>query len=135
MNRIRSMIDSVAAELGCEAEHFQHHSRLTVGEGDRRQAVEIRVIEGDEFELLSVVLPASVVTKRMSRWNALSRLAWQRNADTDLVTFTFDARDRLVGMVRHPAATLDLEELLIYARSLVRECDRFEYLLSGVDRA
>lgn len=93
----------------------------------------MRVIE-DEHELTAVVLPASDVTATADGWRNLARLAWQRNADTDVVTFTFDDRDRLVGRVRHPAETMDIEELSLYVRSLVRECDRFEYLLSGLDR-
>ena len=133
MNRIHTMVDSVARSLDCEVEHFRHLSRLTVGLGARHQSVEIRVVD-NEYELTSVVLPASIVTAKAKRWRTLARYAWQRNSDTDVVTFTFDARDRLVGRVRHPAATLDPEELSLYVRSLVRECDRFEHLLSGADR-
>ena len=133
MKRIQSMIESVASDLGCNVDHFRHYTRLTMGLGTRQQSIEIRVAD-DDCELLSVVLPTSSVTAKHGKWRALARLAWQRNADTDVVTFTFDKRDRLVGHVRHPVATLDPEELTLYVRSLVRECDRFEYLLSGMDR-
>ncbi len=133
MKRIYTMIEKVAGDLGGDVEHFHHHSRLTMGLGIRQQSVEIRIVDED-YELTSVVLSASDVTASDDNWRALARLAWQRNADTDVVTFTFDNRDRLVGRVRHPAATLDHEELSLYVRSLVRECDRFEYLLSGMDR-
>ena len=133
MKRIHTMLESVAGILDCECQHFQHHSRLTAGLGTRHQDVEVRVIE-DDYELTAVVLSASDVTATADGWRDLARLAWQRNADTDIVTFTFDDRDRLVGRVRHPAETMDIEELSLYVRSLVRECDRFEYLLSGLDR-
>ena len=133
MKRIHDMLQSVARILDCECQHFQHHSRLSVGIGTRHQEIEVRVVN-DDYELTSVVLPASDVTATAEGWRDLARLAWQRNADTDIVTFTFDDRDRLVGRVRHPAATMDTEELTLYVRSLVRECDRFEYLLSGLDR-
>ena len=133
MKRVHTMIERVIGDLGGEVEHFQNHSRVTVGLGTRHQSVEIRVVD-DEYELTSVVLPASDVTANDDKWRDLARLAWQRNADADVVTFTFDDRDRLVGRIRHPAATLDHEELSLYVRSLVRECDRFEYLLSGTDR-
>ena len=133
MKRIATMIESVASDLDCVIKHHQHHTQLTMGIGTRRQSVEIRIVD-DDYELTSVVLPTSIVTAKQDKWRALARLAWQRNANTDVVTFTFDKRDRLVGRVRHPAATLDLEELSLYVRSLVRECDRFEYLLSGLDQ-
>ncbi len=66
-------------------------------------------------------------------WNELARLAWQRNAESDLVTFGFDNRNRLVGQIRHPAELLDLKELDLFIWALARECDRFEYQLSGKD--
>lgn len=133
MKRLHAMLESVASELGGDIEHFQQLSRLSMGLGTRKQAVEILLVD-DDCQLTSVVLPASYVIKNYKRWRSIARLAWQRNADTDIVTFTFDKRDRLVGRVRHPAATLDREEMLLYVRSLVRECDRFEYLLSGTDQ-
>ncbi|RMH31089.1 MAG: hypothetical protein D6692_00840 [Planctomycetota bacterium] len=133
MKRIHHMLESVAQSLNCECQHFQHHSRLSVGHGTRHQDIEVRVVD-DDYELTSVVLPTSDVTATADGWRGLARLAWQRNADSDIVTFTFDDRDRLVGRVRHPATTMDIEEMSLYVQSLVRECDRFEYLLSGLDR-
>jgi len=61
-------------------------------------------------------------------------MAWQRNADHELVTLELDKHDRLVGLIRHPAEYLDPEELEHYIITLTRECDRFEYLLVGQDR-
>ncbi len=133
MRRIFDMLESVAQSMDGMCQHFQYHSRLTVGIGTRHQDIEVHVVD-DDYELTSVVLPTSKVTMTVDGWRRVARLAWQRNADTDIITFTFDARDRLVGRVRHPAETMGLEELSLYIRSLVRECDRFEYLLSGVDR-
>ena len=61
-------------------------------------------------------------------------MAWQRNADHELVTFAFDKYDRLIGHIRHPADYLDLEELELYLFNLAFECDRFEFIISGGDR-
>lgn len=133
MKQFHDLLESVAESLSCECQHFQHHSRLSVGNGTRHQDVEVRMV-GDDYVLTSVVLPTSEVTATADGWRGLARLAWQRNADTDIVAFSFDERDRLVGRILHPAATIDIEELLLYVRSLVRDCDRFEYLLSGLDR-
>ena len=63
----------------------------------------------------------------------MAKLAWRRNAEHQIVTFAFDQKDRLVGRIRHPAEHLDYEELKVYVLSLARECDRFEYLVSGAD--
>lgn len=133
MKRIQKMLESVAQDLNFECLHLGHKSQLTAERGRRRQTVSVRVIEG-ECELTSLVLAASDVKATQDRRRELARLAWQRNADTDLVTFTFDDEDCLVGRVHHPVKTLDHQELLLYVQSLARECDRFEYLLSGLDR-
>lgn len=126
------MLESIAKGVGCECQRLADRIRLSVGLGSRHQEIDIRIL-GDEYELTSVVLSASEVTATDDGWRALARLAWQRNSDTEIVTFTFDGRDRLVGRIRHPVETLDIEELSLYIHALVRECDRFEYLLSGKD--
>ena len=74
------------------------------------------------------------VTKNVKNWNELALVAWQRNSDHELVNFTFDKKDRLVGLIRHPAEHLDPEELEHYINTLANECDRFEYLLAGKDK-
>jgi hypothetical protein len=74
------------------------------------------------------------VTKTDRKWNALALMAWRRNADHEIVNFAFDKKNRLVGVIRHPAEYLDPEELELYITTLTYECDRFEYLISGSDR-
>ena len=80
-------------------------------------------------------LPAKTVMRTDVSWRHYAREAWRRNAATNLVTFTFDEKHGLIGLVRHPVATLDVEELSLYMAVLAAECDRFEFLLGGVDLA
>jgi hypothetical protein len=61
-------------------------------------------------------------------------MAWDRNANHEIVNFAFDKMNRLIGVIRHPAEHLDPEELELYITALTFECDRFEYLISGKDR-
>ncbi|MFH1144516.1 MAG: hypothetical protein V1774_08245 [Candidatus Eisenbacteria bacterium] len=58
---------------------------------------------------------------------------WRKNAEKQLVAFAFDGRDRLIGLVEHPIATMSPAELAFYVELLARECDRFEYVLRGED--
>ena len=90
--------------------------------------------KGGFYFFKSVVMGSMAVRKTKQRWNELILLAWQRNADHEIVNFGFDKQDRLVGLIRHPAEHLDLEELELYITTLTRECDRFEYLLAGKDK-
>jgi len=106
--------------------------RVPVGDGERYQSITFSR-HGDYYVLTSVVLGSARVCSSDAYWRELARLAWRRNSENDIVTFAFDGQDRLVGQVRHLAENLDYEELELYVHALARECDRFEYLLTGGD--
>jgi len=99
----------------------------------RHQRVYLR-LKGQYYFFISVVMGSTSVTKTERKWNALALMAWRRNADHEIVNFAFDKKNRLVGVIRHPAEYLDPEELELYITTLTYECDRFEYLISGSDR-
>ena len=127
-----TMINQIAAGLDDGVKPSPDGCEVTLGGGTRRQKVRVDV-RGENCRFTSVVLPAGEVTRTDERWRQLARIAWQRNVETDVVTFTFDRRHRLIGRIQHPAATLDAPELEFYLRTIARECDRFKYLLSGLD--
>jgi hypothetical protein len=52
----------------------------------------------------------------------------------DLIACGLDGRGRVIGACRHPLSTLDREELEMYLLTLVRECDRLEWVFTGGDR-
>ena len=91
-------------------------------------------LEDGFYSFYSVVMGSTAVKKNYQRWNELTVMAWERNADHELVTFAFDKYDRLIGHIRHPAEYLDIEELELYISNLSFECDRFELLISGGDK-
>ena len=99
----------------------------------RKQRIHIE-IQGGECVFWSTILGSKTLTQNVHEWNRNVLLAWQRNTEHDLVTFAFDKTDRLVGVVRHPLVHLDAEEVEQYITVLTRECDRFEYLLTGGDK-
>ena len=106
--------------------------RVTLHEGGRSQAIRVSRDE-DRYVFRSVVLSASDVTRNDDHWRRIAYRAWRRNASKPLITFAFDDNDRLIGLIEVPAATLDHEELDLYIETLARECDRFEYALTGAD--
>lgn len=87
--------------------------------------------QADAYVLTSVVLGTD---RTRDQRKALVDRLWRRNRQTDVVNFTFDRQNRLVGRVEHPATTLDAEELFFYLSRLAIECDRMEYLLTGENR-
>ena len=83
--------------------------------------------------LWSTVVGRDFVTADDDAWRALAYRAWRKNALKDLVTFAFDSDDQLIGLIEQPVTTLDHEELQLYVETLAKECDRFEYVLTGRD--
>ena len=132
MNRLLALVDAAAKRHGRTWRREDRTIVVSLGQTGRTQRIFLEV-RGEEYLFTSVVLGTMAVTKRRKRWDELALLAWQRNADQQLVTFAFDRKDRLVGLIRHPMDTLDVEELELYVNSLAWDCDRFEYLLSGAD--
>jgi len=106
---------------------------VSTANGERQQEIRFSR-EGDHVVLTSIVLGRAAVTRDPARWNELTLRTWMRNAESNLVTFAFDDRDRLVARIRHLAEHLDARELELYVRALAAESDRFEYVLTGRDR-
>ena len=105
----------------------EKYVEVQLGKGMRSQRVYMYLSNGFYF-FKSVVLGRASAKANKEKRNELVLMAWQRNADHELITFGFDTLDRLVCLIRHPAKYLDLEELVLYITILTRECDRFEYL-------
>ncbi len=132
MDRLLALVDAAVRRQGGTWRREDRAITVSLGGTQRTQKIDLATARED-YVFTSVVLGKAAVTKSVKRWNELALLAWQRNAEQQLVTFAFDPKDRLVGHVRHPMQTLDLEELELYVNSLAWDCDRFEYLLSGAD--
>lgn len=106
--------------------------QVRLREGGRSQTVRVSQ-EQDRYVFRSVVLSLSAATRTRNGRRRIAYRAWRRNGSKPLVTFAFDEDDRLIGLIEVPAATLDHEELDLYIETLARECDRFEYVLTGGD--
>ena len=106
---------------------------VPVGQNGRVHKIRFRM-ENDQVQLLTVVLDAATVTRSGQGWRDIAVLAWKRNSESDLVSFQFDSRDRLIGCVTHPIEHLDFEEFENFVEVLAAESDRFEFLLTGKDR-
>lgn len=106
--------------------------QVKLHDGGRSQTIRVSR-DGDRYVFRSVVLSAAEVTRDDHQWRQLAYRAWRRNASKAIVAFAFDDHDRLIGLIEVPAATLDYEELDLYIETLAKECDRFEYALTGQD--
>ena len=132
MKALLSRIDEVSKQHGHQWTREGDIIRVTLRDGGRSQKIRVSRDE-DRYVFRSVVLLASAVTQNSQHRRRIVYRAWRRNASQALVTFAFDDEDRLVGLVEVPVATLDHEELDLYVEVLAKECDRFEYALTGED--
>ena len=107
---------------------------INLDRSDRTQKVRLAT-KNDSYEFSSVVARVRDVTKstKDARYELLFRI-WCRNALKPVVSLGIDARDRVVGTVTCSIHSTQVVEILFYLTTLARDCDRFEYILSGLDR-
>lgn len=98
--------------------------------GGRKQQIVVKKTDGS-YLLTSNVLHRARV-EELGRWNVLLAL-WARNHTSNLVGFRLDRSGKAIGYVEHEAESLDPNDLAYAIEILARECDRLEFILSGVD--
>ena len=132
MERLIPRIDALITSALVSWRREGHNIRVQLTKRSRTQVVRCARTQ-DRYVFRSSVLPPKQVTTSDRAWRDLAYRAWRRNAAKELVTFSFDEQDALIGVIEVPAATLDREELQLYVETLAKECDRFEYALTGED--
>lgn len=132
MESLIARIDELIASDSVPWRRDGNAVRVELEKGSRAQVVRF-ARNHDRYVFRSTVLSPKQVTTSDRAWRDLAYRAWRRNAAKELVTFSFDEKDALIGVIEVSAATLDREELQIYVETLAKECDRFEYALTGQD--
>ncbi len=110
---------------------LQDDSVIVTFKSDRSQIISVH-LKDNKLRLESVVLGAAHVDK-LGRAEAL-RWCWMRNRGTNVAEFGLDRHGRIIGRTEHFIDSLNSIELDFYIKTLARECDSFEYVLSGEDR-
>ena len=134
MDRIEKMLSRVGTlpDSQLKVSYCDDRAQIDLGAG-RGQTVFIER-HGDSYVLTSVVLGTVRTEQHSADMLSFAGTIWRRNRETDMVNFTLDSQNRLVGRVDHPAESLDAAELFYYLTRLAVECDRMEYLLTGENR-
>ena len=132
MESLIARIDELIASDSVPWRRDGNAVRVELEKGSRAQVVWF-ARNHDHYVFRSTVLSSKQVKTSDRAWRDLAYRAWRRNAAKELVTFSFDEKDALIGVIEVSAPTLDREELQIYVETLAKECDRFEYALTGQD--
>jgi hypothetical protein len=90
----------------------------------------VRIEESDD----GYVLEAVVAGRQVERGDDAVMRAWLLNRCSRLVGYRVDRRGRLVAHVWSPRDGMTKAMFLVLVRTLAREADRHELLLTGADR-
>ena len=129
MEDLLRWIDRMVADEGLPWRRNGSRVRISFSRNGRSQIVRL-ARRRDRYVFSSVVANVSAVSE--DRRSLVFRL-WRRNALKAVVTFTIDRWDRVIGLIDQPIESVHPKELKFYLETLARECDRFEYILTGVD--
>ena len=91
----------------------------------------VRVDEIEDGYVLEAVIAGPAETARL---HDPYIAAWQRNRSSRVVGYRIDRRGRLVAHAWSPRNGLTAEMFLLLVRTLAREADRHELLITGLDR-
>ena len=130
MEDLLRRLDELTARERLPWQRDGNRIRISLSRNGRSQIVRL-ARRKDRYVFSSVVAHASAVNEDR-RWLAFR--IWRRNALKAVVTFTIDHRERVIGLIDRPIESVHPKELKFYLETLARECDRFEYILTGADR-
>jgi hypothetical protein len=91
----------------------------------------VRIAEDDDSYELEAVIAGPRETAQL---HDPHMTAWRRNRSSRVVGYRVDARGRLCAHAWTPREGLTREMFLFLVRTLAREADRHELLLTGADR-
>ena len=129
MNELNNRIDKLIAKN--ELSWHRKGSEVCVSFTKNGRSQVVRVSSRRNHCVFSSIIARSSEVKE-NRRKLLYRL-WRRNALKQLVTFTIDSRERVVGLIDQPVDSVSDAEMRFYIETVARECDRLEYILTGSD--
>ena len=133
MDNLLSIVDDLIVGSSQFKQRKGNYIQVSVDRFGRTQRVHVTK-RRDEYVLSSVVARISDLlgTDSKHRTLLLKRI-WTRNALKPLVNLNIDGRDRIVGSISVPVGQESPSSIAFYLENLARECDRFEYILTGAD--
>lgn len=129
MEKLLSRIDQLITAKRLPWRRQGRKVRILLSQDGRSQDIHLTQ-QRDRYVLSSVIAHTSAVNEDL---RSLAYRLWRRNALKAVVTFTIDRRERVVGHIDQPIASVHDKELKFYLETLARECDRLEYILTGED--
>ena len=130
MEELLRRLDELAVRERLPWQRDGNRVRISLARNGRSQVVRL-ARRKDRYVFSSVIARVNAVNENR---RSLAFRIWRRNALKAVVMFTIDRRERVIGLIDQPIESMHTKELKFYVQTLARECDRFEYILTGVDR-
>ena len=129
MQTLHRRIDDLVAREGLPWQRDGNRLTIPFTRDGRAQVVHLAQRD-DRYRFYSIVAHAKDVNEDR---RLLAFRIWRRNGVKPVVLFLLDDRDRVIGLIEQPVASMQGRELRFYLEVLARECDRFEFILTGDD--
>ena len=129
MEDLLRRIDELTARERLSWQRDGRRLRVSLAKNGRSQTVHL-ARRRDRYVFSSIIANVAAVNEDH---RSLAFRIWRRNALKPVVTFAIDHRKRVIGQIDQPVESLHTKELRFYLETLARECDRFEYILTGAD--
>ena len=130
MQALHRRIDDLVEREGLPWQRDGNRVTVSFTRNGRSQVVRLAQ-KDDRYRFYSVVARAKGVNEDR---RLLAFRIWRRNGLKPVVLFMLDDRDQVIGLIDQPVASMHARELKFYLETVARECDRFEYILTGSDR-
>ena len=129
MKRLCCWIDELVVDERLQWERNGSQVQIVLSRTRRSQTVHI-ARRKESYVFSSVIAHTSAVNENR---RSLAFRLWRRNALKVVVAFAIDREERVIGLIDLPIESARRDELEFYLETLARECDRLEYILTGMD--
>ena len=129
MQSLHRRIDDLVAREGLPWQRNGNRVTISFSRDGRSQVVHLEQRD-ERYRFYSIVAHANDVNEDR---RLLAFRIWRRNGLKPVVLFMLDDRDQVIGLIDQPVGSMHARELKFYLETLARQCDRFEYILTGSD--
>lgn len=134
MEALLQIVDDLVTHDPDSYKRNGNYVRVGVDRFGRMQRIHL-ARKSNFYVLTSPVAHVEGVTGKDSRKRRKLQLRiWARNALKPLVCLRIDGRDRIIGQILVPVGQTSSSTIEFYLKNLARDCDRFEYVLTGLDQ-
>ena len=133
IGELREIVDQLIStgKLDAERKNLELFVQLTGSTRQQRIAMSVR---HSVYEFTTVIANVTnVIGSTQKARRDLQFRIWRRNALKPVVALYIDDQDQIIGRITCTIESAHADEVSFYLATLARDCDRFEYILSGSD--